>query len=241
MLHVILVNPEGEENVGAVARAMMNMDVSDLILVDPACDHLSRNALNYAVHAGDLLKKARVVKSLSAALEDADISAAVTRRVGQWRKRDFYLDRFAKHLRSFKNKKVCLVFGREKHGLTNEEIDLCDVVVSIPSSTEFPSLNLAQAVMVTLYEIFKNARDDKGEGKHAAIYEPADRKDFDSMMKQMIQTMDGLGFFKNVPKNRLNNYLRKVFTRAALDTYDANVIRNIFTRIEGIVKRIRKD
>lgn len=239
MIHVVLVNPEGEENVGAAARAMMNMDVHDLTLVSPACDHLSRQALNYAVHAGDILKKARVVNGLSDALKGADLAAAVTRRVGQWRKRDYYLEKFAEKTASYKNKKVVLVFGREKSGLTNEEIDLCDVVVSIPSSEKFPSLNLAQAVMVTLYEIFK-ANSRKKHGR-ATIYEPASRKEFGSMMEQMILTLDGLDFFKNVPKSRLNNYLRKIFTRADLDSYDTNVIENIFTRIEGIVKRIRKD
>jgi tRNA/rRNA methyltransferase len=239
MIHVVLVNSEGDENIGAAARAMMNMDVRDLVLVGPACDHLSPGAKNYAVHAQEILKNARIVPALGEALKDADLSAAVTRRVGQWRKRDYYLENFAEHLRSYRNKEVYLVFGREKHGLTNEEIDQCDLVCSIPSSKEFPSLNLAQAVMVVLYEIFKSNHRAKDGKDNDSIYQPASRRDFDGMLDQITRTLDGLGFFKNVPESRLENYLKKILLRSKLDEYDTKVIKSVFKRIQGIVKRLK--
>lgn len=155
MITVVLVETEGEENIGAVARAMMNMDVDSLALVNPHCDHLSKSALNYAVHASEILEKARVFTSLGEALDDADLSAAITRRTGQWRKRDFILEDFSKFLTGYEDRNVSLVFGREKYGLTNEEIRSADLICSIPSSEKFPSINLSQSVMITLYDIYR--------------------------------------------------------------------------------------
>ncbi len=233
MFQVILVQPEGEENVGAVARAMMNLGFNSLVLVDPKCGHLSKSAMNYSVHAQDVLKNARVVHTLEEALEGSDLKIAVSRRVGQWRKRDFYADSLAEYLKDYPDRAVTLVFGREKNGLTNEEIDLCDAVCSIPTAPDFPSLNLSHAVAIVLYEIHKSRRDTD----HASIYPAATREEFDAMMAQIVETLDGLEFFKNVPSDRLENYLRKILVRAKPDSYDVKVIKSVFGRIRAILRR----
>jgi tRNA/rRNA methyltransferase len=235
LINVVLVSPEGEENVGSIARAMMNMDVEHLVLVDPLCSHLSKGALNYAVHAADILKNAKVFKTLEESLSGSDLKVAISRRIGQWRKRDFVLEDFARFLLDYHDKNISLVFGREKSGLTNEEINLCDVVCSIPSSKKFPSINLAQAVMLVLYEIFKK-QNTGGISRSVA-----ERELFDKMMDQIIEAFDEMEFFKNVPQWRLKTYLKKILIRAKLDEYDAKVIKNVFYRIAGIVKRMKKD
>jgi tRNA/rRNA methyltransferase len=238
LINVVLVSPEGEENIGSIARAMMNMDADKLVLVNPLGSHLSQKALNYAVHAADILEKAEVFLTLEEAVAGSDLTVAVSRRVGQWRKRDFILEDFAEFSMDYREKNVSLVFGREKSGLTNEEINLCDVVCSIPSSDKFPSINLAQAVMITLYEIYKTRiKENKGNGSKII----APRELFDQMMEQIIQAFDEMNYFKNVPKWRLSNYLKKILIRAGLDEYDAIVIKNVFNRIAGIVKRMKKD
>jgi tRNA(Leu) C34 or U34 (ribose-2'-O)-methylase TrmL len=121
---------------------MKNMDVNRLILVHPLCDHLSRDARNYSVHAQDILESAIIVENLQEALSGCDLSAAMTRRSGQWRKKDFWLEDLALFLTGYDDKTVSLVFGREQSGLTNDEIRACDVQCAIPSSRQFPSLNL---------------------------------------------------------------------------------------------------
>ncbi len=237
MISVVLVEPEGEENVGFVARAMKNMGVENLVIINPRCNYLSKNALFYSVHANDILKKARLYENLESALKEADISVAITRRTGQWRIRDFVLEDFSKYIKDYENKKVYLVFGREKFGLTNEEIRKCDLICSIPSSEKFPSLNLSHAVIVVLYDIYRETLQKKLKTKD----NPADRKNFDSMLKTIISTLDELDFFKNVPSWRLENYIKKILLRSKLKNYDCMVIEHLFARIRGQIKQYKKD
>jgi tRNA/rRNA methyltransferase len=237
MITVVLVEPEGEENVGSTARAMMNMEADRLELVHPLCDHLSRLSLNHALHAGEILKNARVFGDLKSALQEADISAAITRRTGRWRKRDFILEDFSNYLTDYRNSNIKLIFGREKFGLTNEEIRLCDLVCSIPSSKNFPSINLAQAVMITLYDIYRTNLKDK---KDKAARLPASREEFDTMLSIIISAFDEMDFFRNVPPWRLTNYIKKILIRAGLDSYDCLVIKNIFSRINGKFRDLKK-
>ena len=112
MLKVVLVRTEGDENIGSAARAMMNMGEKDLVLINPGCNHLSDGAFRFAVHAGEVLKNAAVFSDLKNALAGSEISAAVSRRNGQWRKRDFDLNEFADFLLDYKDRNVALVFGK---------------------------------------------------------------------------------------------------------------------------------
>jgi len=237
MISVVLVEPEGEENIGSVARAMKNMGVENLIIVKPRCNHLSKSALFYAVHADDILKKAELYNSLEDALKKTDLSVAITRRTGQWRIRDFILEDFSKYLLKYEKKNVFLVFGREKFGLTNEEIRQCDLICTIPSSEKFPSLNLSQAVMVTLYDIYRERIKSK-KNKDGNL---ANRKTFNKMIKKIILALDEMEFFKNVPSWRLENYIKKILLRARLENYDCMVIEHLFTRLAGKVKQYKKE
>lgn len=234
-MKIVLVRTEGDENIGSAARAMMNMGEKDLVLVNPGCDHLSKSALAYSVHAGQVLRSAEIYDDLSMAVEGSSITAAISRRDGQWRKRDFILDEFADFLMDYDKKRVSLVFGNEKTGLTNEELQVCDVICSIPSSAEFPSLNLAHAVMVTLYEI--NRTGSHGFDRQASNIAP--RLSFDGMLDEIRTALSELGFFKSVPDWRLTNYIRKILVRAKLDEYDVMVIKNLFKRLKGMVKKLK--
>ena len=232
MIYVVLVGTEGEENLGLVARAMMNTGVEDLILVSPQCDYLSVSAMNYAIHAKEILRRAVVTDSLDKALEGMDLAVAMSRRIGQWRKLDFSLPEFAEYSRAYRDKKIALVFGREQSGLETSETGLCDLICSIPSSDKFPSLNLSHSVMVTLYALFADSE--------VAAKEVASRGEFDRMIRQIISALDELGFFKNVPSWRLKSYIGKVLLRSQLDSYDTNVITNLFKRIKGMTIKLKK-
>jgi tRNA/rRNA methyltransferase len=237
-IDVVLVEPEGDENVGAVARAMMNMDAARLILVNPQCNHLSEKARCYAVHAREYIENALLVNSLGEAFQGSAVRAAITRRTGQYRKRDFDPVSFSEFLERYRDQRVTLVFGREKHGLTTDEIQECDVVVGIESSERFPSLNLAQSVMVILYETFRARKlwknDDRAQGKAVP------REEFDTLMDRIIETVRELGLFRMVPEWRLRYFIRKVLSRASLDHFDVLVIRRLFDRIRGAVMGLKK-
>lgn len=233
MLSIILVEPEGEVNIGSVARAMMNMGESRLILVNPKCDPLSKQAMDFSVHASEILTSARVVSDLSEALNGMDLSVSVSRRTGHYRKRDLWSNEIGEFLSGRQNQNIGIVFGREQSGLTAEEIRMTDAVCSILSHSEFPSLNLSHAVMVILYEIYSF--------ENPVSVPLAEPKRFESMHAQIMGTLKNLGFFKRVPENRLSSYLRKLLTRMKPDNQDAHAIENLFKRIEGSVKRLQKD
>lgn len=237
MIHVVLVEPEGDENIGAVTRSMKNFGIIQLILVNPQCDYLSDGAKNYSIHAKDILESAITYETLKDSLNNMQISIALSRRIGQWRKRDLMISELPEFLSHYHDKNVALVFGRETQGLTNDEIRMCDLICSIPTSEQFPSMNLSHAVTVTLYELFQHQNEYSIENMDTI----ADREVFEQMMNQIFITFKEMEFFKNVPEWRLRNYINKLLLRAKLDAWDAKAIKNIFRRMEGIAMRLKSD
>jgi tRNA/rRNA methyltransferase len=148
----ILVEPAVPENVGAAARALKTMGFSNLRLVNP-CDYLSVDARKLAHASNDMLENASVYKTLEEALHDIDFAFATSAR-NRWIKLDIIdsheLPKFIEG-KGDTISNVAVVFGREESGLTNHEINLCQRVTTIPLKTKYPSLNLAQAVMVYAY------------------------------------------------------------------------------------------
>ena len=155
MFRIILVEPIYEFNIGMVARAMKNFGFNELYIVNPKS--LGEEARKYASHAVDILEKAKIVKTLKEALNDIDLSIATTGVIGG----DYNVLRIAMPIQELSklikyHGKVAIIFGREDHGLSNEEIALCDVLATIPTSKEYPIMNLSHAVTVVLYEITRN-------------------------------------------------------------------------------------
>ncbi|ABR55242.1 RNA methyltransferase, TrmH family, group 1 [Methanococcus vannielii SB] len=152
---VILVNPKYGGNLGAIARNMMNFNVSELRIVGNS-DILDNDAYIRAVHAKDILKNAKFYKSLSNAVSDIDVTVATTGAVSG----DRNIKRIPITPRELaKNQKenegtLGIVFGREDDGLKNEDVELCDILVSVPTSEKYPIMNLSHAVSVILYEIY---------------------------------------------------------------------------------------
>ena len=152
----VLVEPAVPENVGASARALKTMGFSELILVSP-CDYLSAPARWLAHASNDILENAMVFKNLSEALTGFDFIIGTTAKKRSV-KNDYYpLYELPDLLKTERStiKRIALVFGREESGLKNEELKLCDLVTTVPLQTSYPSLNLAQAVMLYAYELSK--------------------------------------------------------------------------------------
>ena len=150
---VILVSPENPDNIGAVARAIKNMGFSDLRLVKPPRGWRGK-AKKMAVTAVDILEKAKVFSSLREALLELGRVIGTTRRGGGHRGTFLSFEKAISEIRrNSLSRKAGIVFGRESKGLANEDSDLCDQLVTIPTGTEYPSLNLAQAVMVMLFAL----------------------------------------------------------------------------------------
>jgi len=154
-IRVVLVEPAIEGNVGSVCRAMKNFGFDDLVMVRPC--KLGDYAKAMASHAQDLLGRAAIVDSVEEALVGVNLTIGTTGKPGSSSREHSRMPYFSPvELRSMLEDKqgtVALLFGKEDHGLPNEVIERCDVVMTIPASDEYPVLNLSHAVTVVLYEL----------------------------------------------------------------------------------------
>jgi tRNA/rRNA methyltransferase len=153
-IRIVLMAPAGARNVGAIARVMKNMGLSQLWLVNPECDWLSEEAQHMAVHAADLLESAQVCESLAMALAGCGVAVAT---IGRESDRAIVTPRagMAQLVATVASSELqgAIIFGREDHGLSNADLDQAQIYVSIPTSGDYPSLNLAQAVGILAYEL----------------------------------------------------------------------------------------
>jgi len=163
-IRIVLVEPAGPLNVGSVARVMKNMGLRQLILVNPQCDHLGEEARLMAVRAADILETAKVVESLPAALVGCVRAIATTG--DDSRSHPTKLEDPASALPWLLEAPSALIFGREDCGLTNAELNRAQRLIRIPSSDAYTSLNLAQAVAICCYELYREeGRRKKEEGR----------------------------------------------------------------------------
>ncbi len=233
MSAIILVEPEGAVNIGAVCRAMVNMNAGSLVLVNPQTDPFSSEAYRFAMHASALLKDALIVPDLSTALSGYEFSVAITRRTGQWRKQDFDPKSLGFYLTAHPQLDTCLVFGRESAGLTSEEVRLCNVICSIPSHSSYPSLNLSHAVMVILYELYYS--------NHSNEDQPASPHEINTLVKTIENTFVEAGLFKKRSPENLMHYFRKILTRRQPEHYEILVVSNAFKRLRGSILKLKKN
>ena len=154
LIHFILVEPKVPENIGAAARAIKTMGFSSLRLVSP-CDHLQDRAKWLAHASNDILEQATLFPSLQEAIAGVDFVIGTTAKKRSV-KHDYHHCNELTTIINAKSKSIdqlAIVFGREESGLTNEELKLCDILSTIPMRNKYPSLNLAQAVMIYTYSL----------------------------------------------------------------------------------------
>lgn len=154
---IVLVEPEYELNVGAVARAMKNFGFSELVFVRPKCNPKGFDAVKYAKHAKDVLEHAKTVRSLSAATKGCKFSVGTTgilyRHWNETFRTPMKLGDLRKKIAEAKEGRMALVFGNEGIGLSEKDISACDFLVTIPTNKLYPVLNLSHAVAIVLYEL----------------------------------------------------------------------------------------
>ncbi|MBS7658698.1 MAG: RNA methyltransferase [Candidatus Bathyarchaeia archaeon] len=155
---VVLVEPEYEANIGYIARVMKNFGLNELYLVKPRVN-LGSKALIFSAHAQDIVNKAVIVNSIQEAIKGVDIVVGTTAKPAKSERNILRLvvkpEEAAMKINTL-NSKVALLFGRESSGLTNEELSLCDLVLFIPASEEYPTLNVSHAAAIVFYEFYKN-------------------------------------------------------------------------------------
>ena len=227
-ISIVLVEPQSPGNVGMVCRAMKNMGLSNLRLVNPCpIDH--PEALMFAVSAKDLLEKAEIYPDLESALADTPIAVATTRRHGKYRQEIFTpLEIVEKIAADAGTNRISLVFGREDSGLTTAEVSLCRWQATIPTSGEFGSLNLAQSVLIFCYELLKSSGVAVGQ----AGRELAPGESLEPMYSHMQKVLLKIGFLNPENPAHLMMTLRRILSRAELDSREVTIIRGMMSQID---------
>jgi TrmH family RNA methyltransferase len=232
---IVLSRPAESGNVGATCRAMKTMGFSRLAVVSPERELDERDVGAMAVHALDVYEKASFHDRLSDAVEGSSLVVGMTRRRGRKRKAfSLPIQKFADG--AWKRPgRIALVFGNERTGLSGEEVDLCHLAVHIPASAEFPSLNLAQAVMVTCWEI---ARTRPGFLTGAPEPVPAERLEISS--EEAVGALERMGFFRLAGREEMRRFLRDVMARAGLSPSELILFISMFRKCEGLWKAAGK-
>ena len=224
---IVLQRPRFPENIGSAARAMRNMGIGQLIVVEPENYDLSR-VLKMATHgAADIIDHARILQNLREALSPFHIVIGTTARLGGEREVVYSPAHMAEKLISISQQnRVAIVFGPEDRGLSNEDLRLCHYLVNIPTA-DFSSLNLAQAVMVMCYEIFT-----AGESlSNISIPRLATRHELDGMYDQLRDILVHINNIHPENPDYCMNKIRHFLTRLQLRAGEVSIIRGICRQI----------
>lgn len=230
-IRIILVEPSHPGNMGAVARAMKNMGLEQLILVSPR-QFPHSEAIARASGADDLLESARVVDTLPEALAGCGFIAAATSR-----ERDQYFrvadvrDAAKRILQEGARGPAAVLFGSERAGLTNEQLESAHLLIRIPASDAYPSLNLAMAVQIVTYELFR-ARGVTIDPAPAAgpLAAPQDMQRLYAHLGEVLEEID----FRDRTQSgtHLMGRIRRFLQRAELDRNEVNILRGILTAVQ---------
>lgn len=228
---IILCRPEGALNVGACCRAMKSMGLKNLVLVNPK-EFDPNEVIQMAIHAKDIYESARKYSSLEEALSKTTLSAGITRRRGAKRKWISFLpEELAQRTASIDSGRIGLVFGNERTGLNKEELNMCNMASHIPSSPDFPSLNLSHAVQIIASALWR----EKLQGKHAS-YNPISREELDTLVQVIHDSLDAMGYFKASERFHTDRYFRDILARASLSTREAMHMKKIFRKLQYLRK-----
>ena len=236
-IRIVLVGTQHPGNIGSAARAMKTMGLRELVLVQPASFPDPR-ADALAVNADDVLAQARVCATLDEALAGCNRVAATTARQRHISALAYTPRDWAQRLAASEHAgHIALLFGRERTGLTNEEVDLAQEVVVIPTGGEYSSLNLASAVQILSYELLLAAGSAPLE---LPAHEPVGHEDMERFYVHLEEVLARTQFIDRTNPRLLMRRLRKLYARAAPDANEMNILRGILTSVIDALERERK-
>jgi len=230
-ISIVLVEPKVAGNIGAVARAMLNFDMDDLVLIKP-CER-GQESFSRAMHADKVLKMARVYDDMGKALKGynfivgtSDTSTQVDRK---HLRKAVTPKELMEHLKNIPGK-VALVFGREDFGLYNTELEKCDILVTIPNSVKYPVMNLSHAVAVILYELFL---------ARAEIWKPTKSTNFErgKLLEMFKVYMETVEFPPHKRRNAITMF-KRIIGRSDISKWEFYTLMGVFSRAIKKINRI---
>lgn len=238
-IKVVLVGTTHPGNIGAAARAMKTMGIRRLELVKPK-DFPSAEATALASGADDILDAVIIHQELNNSVRDCALVFGTSTRTRNIAWPVMTPEEAADQIAEIRDKssRIAIVFGRESSGLTNDELELCSKIICIPSNPSFSSLNIAAAVQIVGYEIYKRLHnvkfkdaDDNGDVPLVTMGE------LDLLYEHLRECMTDIGFLNPEKPRLLMRRLRRLFNRAQLDQNEYNILRGIFAAAQKAAKR----
>ncbi len=210
-LRLVMVRPRGSGNIGSVARAMKNVGAKELAIVGKARTQ-SFWARAMAVHGRDVLAETQCYETIRGAVADCTLVVGTTCRSGLYRSHSQTPREVAPEIvRAAQKGKVALIFGPEDHGLSNKDLEHCQLLVTIPTHPEYQSLNVAQAAVICLYELYVASLIPGEPNIQRAEAEQIERL-FDIMRNSLLK----IGFLDSENPEHILLALRRIFGRAGL-------------------------
>ncbi|MHA1722718.1 MAG: RNA methyltransferase [Candidatus Baldrarchaeia archaeon] len=231
---VIFLGAENEGNIGSLARVMKNFGLHKLILVSPKST-IGKEALRKAMHAQDILKSAEVVDSFEEAIKDVDFVIGTTARLG-WNYNVLRIPVSPDQLSILRKVegKIAIVFGRESSGLTNEELNKCDVVLTIPANPEYSTLNITHAAAIIFYELFRIFEKPISER-----YRCATKIEKDKILEIFGKLLEEIEY----PSEKFQiafRVFRNIIGRAFISGREAHTLMGVLRRTITMIKRLRQ-
>jgi tRNA/rRNA methyltransferase len=235
---VVLVRTEVAANIGAAARVMRNLGAGELVLVSPRADHLSPEAGRLATeHGAAVLQGARVVPDLDSALAGCVLAAATSARTGGLFRRQTVgaPEEVAAALAgAMASGPVALAFGPEPHGLSNEEVVRCPLLIHIPAEESYPALNLAQAVAICLYELRRAWLARASPPAPAAVAGHAEQE---RMFARLEEALREVRYLRGVRGGALMHALRHLIARALPSPMEVRLLLGLARQLRWVARR----
>ena len=233
---IILCRPEESRNVGAVCRAMANNSIKTLRIVGKKQDFDEERVRILAIHAAPIWENAEFFDSITEAAKDCVLCAGTTRRRGKKRGKLLLPEEFADTASPItQNGKIAVVFGNERTGLEEDELDECTMGVTIPSSPEFGSLNLSHAVQIISYHLYRKELSEKGKISRGSV--PVSLGRLGKTVSEIADDLQKIGFFKVTGRPDMEKFWTDILSRAALSESEAAYIEKIFDKAAGLASR----
>ena len=241
-IRIVLVQTYHPGNIGAIARAMKTMGLKELVLVDPR-EYPAEEASNRAAGALDVLNNATVVQTLPEALTDCTQVFATSARKRNYTRPQVTAEEAAGWAKRNPKEKIAIVFGRERMGLSNEQLGLCQQLLYIPGNPEYDVLNIGSAVQIVSYELFKQLGNHRDKGEIGEITQDsikntiayASQQELERFYQHLESTLSTTGFLvKNHPGEAMQR-LQQMFARAQPNAKELRMLRGILGSVDKLI------
>ena len=235
-IYFILVRPQIGENIGSVARALKNFNITKLRIVSPRCNWPNQKALATSVGAKDILNSCKIYNSIEKSVGDLDVIFASTSRIRRVNKRIISILDLKKKIKI--KQKIGIMFGSEASGLSNDELNCADYLVKIPTNKKFSSLNLSHSAIIFCFQLFQHFSNKKIIYNSAYKSSIATKSQVNKFLKFIIHGLDKKNFLQPSHKRKsMVRNINNIFHRLNLSEQEIRILLGIFSTLNEFNKK----